>query len=631
MCGIAVVVSLNGVKSNLGETVARMCETLKHRGPNDEGYSLVGNSGVNRYFGDSTPHSVRDNLGLRVHVRHSSSEASRVALGHRRLSILDLSAAGHQPMSRANARYTLVFNGEIYNYLELRSELESRGEQFVTQSDTEVILAAYAAWGSDCFGRFNGDWAIVIYDREADEIVIARDRFGIKPLYVASLGDRFLIASEISAIRSVAPASFTVAMQEVSNYLREGDSEWRSETMYAGIYRFPKAHFVRAERTKVAAELPKKYWSCQPNLAKETFDPTVARQLARRYRELLTDAVRLRLRSDVVLGAALSGGIDSSSIVCTMHGLTGGRLAGRPLLSFSTVHPNPRDRRIDESSYIELVANRFQLESHRIAPDERTVPEQIEAVVRHWESPPDGMGIAGISTFALARSVGCVVTLDGQGADEVWAGYDGYLRGYLNSTPLRALPEAIRSLGLRRPPLKSLLLGLAERSLRAGVGGQVAERLLGALGRRPSGELNQELLTSVDEGLVNLIHYADARSMMYSIESRMPFMDHRLIEFGLSVPACYKIHDGYTKYLPRLAFEGDLPPEILWRRDKVGWAMPEQEWLSGALRSWAENEVQGSELARRFLSGRKFSALSGRLRVRFLMLAVWERVVVRAA
>jgi asparagine synthase (glutamine-hydrolysing) len=532
-------------------------------------------------------------------------------------------------MSSPDGRYWITFNGEIYNYIEIREELISLGHSFATQSDTEVIIHAYVEWGRSCVHRFNGDWAFVIFDQERFELFVSRDRFGIKPLYYFQDSTGIIFGSEIKALLANPRVTASPNIDVLEKFLISGSSEWEAETPFKGIYRFPFGHSAHIELTRGDAWIPERYWTMEANRSVERYDPSKAKAIAGAYYALLFDAVRLRLRSDVPLGCALSGGLDSSSIVYIASRIFESQNAKSELQTFSSVYVSESLKHYDESRFIDLLQEDLNFLSCRAEPSDLNVPELTAIVARQQEAPPDGLGISGIHTIGLAQRLKLKVTLDGQGADEVQAGYLHYIPTYLAGVCWRDLIAqgyALWDTGERsRAVTMMILLSIGRRIL----GDRLANCLMRGFGRNfefRSRALNDELLHSVNHGLVNLIHYSDARSMHYSIESRMPFMDHRLVEFSLSVPACYKIRNGYTKYFARLAFEGKLPDAITWRRDKMGWPAPAEEWLNGPLRAWELSVVGGSRLLERLASsGRNVGRNGITARVRRLNVALWER------
>jgi asparagine synthase (glutamine-hydrolysing) len=563
------------------------------------------------------------------------ADGSTVGFGHRRLAIVDLSPAGHQPMSYRD-RYVITYNGEIYNHVELREELQTAGHRFSTRTDTEVILAAYDLWGADCLRRFNGMWAFALLDRLAGRLLLARDRFGVKPLYLYHRPGLLLFASEIKALLPHPAFTSNPAVEAARAYLRRGPAEHLDETLFSGVVRLSSGSFIEASvEDAVAGRYDKRrYFGLTPSISDEPFDAVKASQLADRYRQILDDAVRLRLRADVKVGSALSGGLDSSSVVklANAHLRALGK-AEEMQETFSSVYRSPGLNAYDESRFIDSLARELGVRSHQTEPSAEDVRREYGHMIHAMDTPPEGSCMSGWHVFKLVAGSDVVVTLDGQGADEQLAGYFNHLvfrvaagRGVAAETwALRRVPRAARFL-----LLGTLLASLGRLGLR-GAGREISRRMPRlALGDDPYLPLNQRLATEIDTALGNLLHYSDRASMAWSVESRMPFMDYRLIEFTLTVPPAYKIHDGWTKYLARRAFDGILPDEIVWRRDKMGWPVPDRVWFDGPLAEWRRAVIAQSEFVKYVDAARVATAVSGRLShiesMRLLNLAVWHGV-----
>ncbi|KGJ93587.1 asparagine synthase (glutamine-hydrolyzing) [Colwellia psychrerythraea] len=555
MCGVAgYITSSNVDKSVLKE----MTKVLHHRGPDGSGHFY----------------------------------SSGVALGHTRLSIVDLSNAGHQPMSYMD-RYVITYNGEVYNYTEIRQELEVLGYLFNSDTDTEVILAAFDKWGVECLSKFNGMWAFVIYDKKDKIFFISRDRFGIKPLYYYRESNDFVFASEIKSIL-VNPLVKNMPNElYLEQYLLKGPKEYYTETAFESIFRFPVSSYFLGSAEELNDDFKiNQFWTFNSNLKEELFSEEKAKKYAETYYEILSDAVRLRLRADVRVGSALSGGLDSSSIVYLVNQYL--KSLGKTELqeTFSSVYKAEGTTDCDESEFIDLVAKSLNVNSHQIEPKVEDLPFKHKQVIYHMENPPEGTCMSAWHTFQLVKETGVKVTLDGQGADEQLAGYLDYVMTYLVSLKLLDFYKEFKYF-IKIPGIKKrIILSGMMVHFKAIFGKKVLKKCIKRLkGLDFYTNLNEQLEESTKHNLVNLIHYADHTSMAHSIESRMPFMDYRLIEFLSSVPATYKMHNGWTKYIARLAFDGKLPDEIVWRKDKMGWPIPEKFWFLGPLKAWIEKKI----------------------------------------
>jgi asparagine synthase (glutamine-hydrolysing) len=607
MCGIFGIWHTDGRQVDL-HALRRAVASLRHRGPDDEGYLLVDTrSGRTVLAGGE---HTRPELGLPPveHFAGVIGERFDFALGFRRLSILDLSPAGHQPMCSHDGRLWLVFNGEVYNYIELRNELESAGHTFTSGTDSEVILAAYRRWGPDCLPRFNGMWALALWDGDARTLFLARDRFGVKPLYtVTSQPGSFAFSSEIKALLASGTMPFRPRPDAVAGYVAEGrfPSHRRGETFFEGVQEVPGGHYALVDRDGRRAG---RYWWLPVDAVEES--PT--QSAVAEYRRMFTHSVRLRLRADVPVGTCLSGGLDSSSIVAvaghlmqTEHAVSLERL-GDHQQTFSAVYDD--EGRWNEREYIDRVLEHTGAAGNFVYPTLDRMLADLDSLVWHQDEPFQSTSIfAQWCVMSAARERGVTVLLDGQGADEVLAGYRPYnvwlghliMAGKLLQAAREAreirevagtstLPLFARALV---PQLPSPILRRLRRSRvsRAVSGSALNTELAGLHESRQaaSGEayedlrnLNEHLARLLlEDSLPNLLRYEDRNSMAFSIEARVPYLDYRLVEYVFTMAPHLRIHEGWTKWLHRAAFVNVLPPEIVWRRDKVGFETPEQRWF----------------------------------------------------
>jgi asparagine synthase (glutamine-hydrolysing) len=528
----------------------------------------------------------------------------------------------------------IVFNGEIYNHVELRQELRAAGYEFRSHSDTEVILRAYEAWGSECLSRFNGMFAFVLFDPRRRRLFIARDRFGVKPLYLWRFPGGLAFASEIKAFLADPRFVVTPDKAQLSSYLDKGPSEFKIDTPYRGVVRIPPSSFIEGDLDDVVSGrcTISTWWRLEPTASNERWNEASALKHAERYVELLDSAVELRLRADVPVGSALSGGLDSTSVVWLIarQAVAQGR-AGRQA-TFSSVYRSPGNEHCDESPYIERVATLLGVQMNTIEPRPLDVPTEHARMIWAMDTPPESTLMSSWHTFKLAQRTGIKVTLDGQGADEQLAGYKTYLAIEMASRGLRAVGElpALLRVHERRVALGAVGATMA-RPIAAVLGGVLGARRSRVLEQLGMG-LNAALAQDCFHGLSNLIHYADRTSMAFGVESRMPFLDYRLAEFLAALPSCYKIHDGWTKHIARRAFDGKLPAEIVWRKDKMGWPIPEQTWESGPLAQWfaapRSAVAQMDELGVGTAFRRALASPTIATRVRALNLHAWRRTFV---
>lgn len=594
MCGIVGIVSNNKINKT---TIKNMLNKIVHRGP--DGFGIY--------------------------------EGNSFIFGHRRLSIVDLSETANQPMVY-KSRYIITYNGEIYNHVELKAELEKKGYIFNTNSDTEVVMASYDFWGVECLNKFNGMWAFVIYDLKNDKFFISRDRFGKKPFYYYQDKNTFVFASEIKSILEYL-ANFSINYSFLDDYLKHGAREYIKETAFKDIYRFDFASYFEGNLQDLLCNFKeKKFWELRPNLKIEKFDEEKAKIYASQYYELLEDAVRIRLRADVKVGSALSGGLDSSSIVYLMNNIL--KKQGREELqeTFSSVYKSQGTQHCDESKFINILASKLKVHSNQIEPAEKNIPAEHRKVIYMMENPPESSCMSGWHTFKLAASTDIKVTLDGQGADEQLGGYFDYITSYISSLNLLdIIREALlyfKIPNVKKYVIRGTLLGV----FRNFFGDKALKFILKNIIKKDFEiNLNKKLSQDIFGNLITLIHYSDHVSMGNSIESRMPFMDYRLVEFLASIPACYKMRNGWTKYLARLAFDKKLPDEIVWRRDKMGWPIPEDHWFRGNLKSWFMETISNSELVKRYNIDvdYEFNTKNITNLIRYLNIAIFESVFLK--
>ncbi len=524
-------------------------------------------------------------------------------LGHTRLAILDLSEAAHQPMLTPDGRYALAFNGEIYNYVELREQLEANGHNIISSGDSEVILHAYEQWGPDCVTRFNGMWAFAICDLRTNEVFCSRDRFGVKPLYVAETQHGFAFASEIKALLAVDRSLAVPNEAAIYRFLHSGLIDEDDATFFRGIRQLPPSHSML-----VAPDGSRRMWRHYDVAAAALAHEVEMRTASEQLRDLMTDAVRLRLRADVPVGTCLSGGIDSSTIV----GLAD-RLMDRRVSTFTSIYP---DTDSDESSFARDAASLFRTDAHWVEPRREDFFELLPRIVWHQDEPTAAPGIYS-QWHVMRLAHGKVkVLLDGQGGDEVFAGYTGYYADYAASLlhdvvrgRVGRLRQVVNEYGEIRAQLggRSPLLAAARtrapnwlravyrtaRRLEGGSAGVIDPAFAGRVAQtmRPPSRpdamrdpLNSNLVDSlVRASIPALLHYEDRNSMAFSIEARTPFLDYRLVEFGLALPYWAKIRGWETKVVLREAMRDILPSSILERRDKKGYPTPLAEWLRRGL------------------------------------------------
>jgi len=607
MCGIFAWLPPLGMESDFPRAARDMFAALAERGPDDRGFLTF----------DAQGHLAGSELGP------ASGPAGPPALlmGQTRLAIIDLSPTGHQPMLSSDGRYALIFNGDIYNYLELRRELEAEGLVFRTRTDTEVLLAALARWGPDALNRLEGMFALAMFDTQKKTIFCARDVFGIKPLYWSRPGPRaFALASELPALLSFPGQERRLDWPAAYNYLAGGIADVGESCLVAGVRQLPPGHWLKVD-LEGRVEGPAPYFTfALPEPLKISFD-----EAAEETRRLFLKSVKLHLRADVPIGVALSGGIDSTSVAYAVRHIQ----PEAALKTFSFVAPG---HAVSEEPWVDLATADLNAEAYKVTatPDElfRDLPHLIARLGEPFGSTSI---YAQYRVFKLARESGVVVTLDGQGADEMLAGYFGYThlrlltllgQGRLRLAlkvlknhagwPNRSAAGIVKRLASLMLPakLKSFSRALKSFGRAMNEGGfsrpwlnmkAVREReliewpLMSPQVPSSPDKLRRGLVSQLTwAGLPGLLRHGDRNSMTFSIESRVPFCNRDLAAFLLSLPENYLVTDeGLTKAVFRRAMRGLVPNAILDRRDKIGFETPEKEWFMGRS-SWVEENLASS-------------------------------------
>lgn len=570
MCGIAGII---GRTADLG-AIFTMTRVQAHRGPDDHGHLFVGP--------DTAEFQRDEGAGL-------PAGSYFAALGHLRLSILDCSEGARQPMHLTDGKDWISYNGEIYNYVELRAELQELGFSFRTTGDTEVLLAAYRAWGTECFNRFNGMWAVIIWDEKNGRFVLSRDRFGVKPLHYATSNGALYLSSEIKGITSATDVARTANRAAIFEYLKFGTVNHSNETFFEHIHAFPPGHFAIIDPEAPTQMSPQRFWDFS---ASQTQGISQAEADAE-FTRLLGSAVDIRMRSDVPVGSCLSGGLDSSAIV----GLAA-KGQGDNFHTFTSCFDDPR---FDERRWAELVNAQMQTQAHYVMPDQKAFIDDLDKLIWHQEEPFTTASIfAQWCIMREARRAGIPVLLDGQGADEVLCGYRKFTVYYLR--------DLLRQ--KRFGKLASELLALLRRGDRGLLNLNDAQRYLPAWLRKAAGKDSRHYLneaaqieyattqsriagkSSVGErqkldinhfSVPSLLRYEDRNSMAFSIESRVPFLDYRLVDWAIGLPTGIKISNGQSKAILRRAMRGTAPDEVLDRRDKMGFVTPQKVWMEEQL------------------------------------------------
>lgn len=610
MCGIAGFI-LDEINPQAADWLTVMTQRLYHRGPDDGGAVVFGMNG------DPV---VQRQLERRDKTVDWSYVPVKLGLGARRLAVVDRSAAGHQPMSSDDGRVWLVYNGEIYNHAVLRSELQQRGMHFQGHCDTEVLMAAYRAWGCECFGRLEGMWAAVIVDWAAGRMVLSRDRFGIKPLYVSRFNAGMAFASEIKSLLVLPGALQGVNEARLRDFLCGGRVDHTDDTLFENIWAAPTGCWIeldlRGRGAMHAGGSVHRYWRPQ-------YEWTDVSDAAQRVKRSLSESVTAHLQGDVPIGSCLSGGLDSSAIVSLAQRQRSERAENSFHLTQHTFTASLPNSELDETGYAKTVVETFpDLQHHLIEPTPQRLINDIDTLMWHQEQPFGSPSIyMQWEVMRLAREVDVTVLLDGQGGDELFCGYEGYIPAYLAhllrrgrlSAFWREYHAAKRSHFRNGHLLKhtaAAMLTEARRSqwrFRSYMRQQPwlirdlfsADELPGmcrVLELKPADDISGTWRTPVlashlwtvllRESLPSLLRFEDRNSMAFSIEARVPFLARDVVELAMRLPTGEKIDNGELKVVLRKALCDIAPNAVLERRDKIGFTAPTSEWMRGGLRDW---------------------------------------------
>lgn len=569
MCGIFGVISDTAI---INSQLLKVSDVIKHRGPDDEGYLLI-NKSNNEFIiakGNDTIKEIEAN-----HINQCGSYDT--AFLHRRLSIIDLSPKGHQPMNYSDGNLWILLNGEIYNYIEIKKELTEKGYKFQTMSDTEVVLAAYKEWGEDCVLKFNGMWAFVIWDRIHNKYFLSRDRVGIKPLFYYNKNQKFIFCSEIKGILTYLNNELVLNEKQIYEFLLKGQIYVgeSNETIYEDVYQLmPGTNLIKKD-----GEIEtKKYWDLKLSVNKFSFGENVER-----FKELFRQSIEFMLRSDVEVGTCLSGGLDSSSLVSFAS-----KEFNKTFSTFSAIWPGYK---CDESFFVDKLNMKYFCHSNAFTPKLDNILENFDKVIWHQEIPLSGSSLmAQWFVMEKAKRENIKVLLDGQGADEILSGYPVYLIPYINemiySFKWNELFRYYQSLKNNNYSVKRML-GIQKHKIFhiTKFAFPIKKNLQSKYSfktkyPRPHlcNFLPEYLVDQIEKtNLPELLHFEDRNSMGNSIESRVPYLDHNLIEFAVNIPTEQKIHGALTKTILREAMKPYLPEEIYKRTDKIGFSTPIEE------------------------------------------------------
>lgn len=582
MCGIAGFFSSNIRLPLCGVEAA--CRLMRHRGPDDEGFVALSLNGLGHFRGLDTV------VELNHLPRLENLSETQLLLGHRRLSIIDLSVDGHQPLVDASSRYAMVFNGEIFNYLELRAELETQGCVFHTHSDTEVVLQAWIHWGRAAFNKFNGMWAIAIWDQMDRRLILCRDRFGVKPLYIARQHGALYFSSEMKTLLAWPGLAFEPSQSAISNYLDACLLNHSVGTFWTGIEELPPGSWL--EINGEGREASGLYWLFEPH--EIAYCPEEAEE---KFAALFEDSIRLRMRSDVEVGTLLSGGLDSNTIVAGLYKL--GLIEPGKFKSFSAIFS---EEQFSEEQYIRATLSKIPLAPYMIRPDPNDLRDDLKKLLYHIEEPFRSLSV--YSQFKIYQRMHTdtrvKVVLNGQGADEMFGGYTGHYF-YL----FAQLVKRKQYIGV----LDEMRRFASGRGLSyINIAKQFARTWLSVRGN--SDCFSSRLFSEVrSTPLREYLKYDDRTSMSASVEARTPFLDYRLVEFAFSLPMEFKIHKFENKKIERNYARKFVPTVIVNRQDKMGFVSPQEIWQKRELAPWFDQTFERIKQHKTYFPGAHAASL----------------------
>ncbi len=581
MCGLLFRIKKSKFsKQDVREITASLMR-VNHRGPDGEGIifldSQTGKSWILKT--DETPNEISADGS----VESFPEGVFDVCMGHRRLSIIDLSTNGHQPMNDDSGNW-IIFNGEIYNYVEVRNELKNLGHKFRTETDTEVIHKAYLQWGTKCLPKFNGMWAFILWDNNRKSFFISNDRFGVKPLYYISDNQELIVTSEIKQFFDFKGKIGNLNRENLQIFLDQGHLDFDQTTMYSNVQRYPPGHYSFISQNGRNNYLNGKdllpFYSLPTSVNNKISEDDAINQ----FRELLYSSVKLRLRADVPIGFALSGGLDSSAVLYTSRNIFKDQKQDFKVKTFSSIFPGLEG---DESKFINIVSEDLKCDATFVNPLTDFNVDDFEKHIYHEETPLQTTAFfAQWSVDALVKKNGFKILLVGQGADEVFAGYHHhfyrYCRQLIMSGKIKKYLGLLRQYaqikGKNADQLHRIIVNEVKLALRMKMGLSAMDSSLQKKWNSASTLIDLMKLDFSEYMLPTYLRSDDHDAMAHSIETRHPFMDYRIVDFGFSLPDNFRIREGWQKWIIRQSMY-ELPEPIRFRKDKKGFSTPQEIWM----------------------------------------------------
>ncbi len=645
MCGITGYVNLKKKIDN--KLFAKMNNIIKHRGPDDEGYVLINQKKIINASGEDTADILK---GKYRNINEIPNDYN-IILGHRRLSILDLSEKGHQPMQDETGNIQVVFNGEIYNYIEIRNELKEKGYIFHTNCDTEVIVNSYKEWGTNCINKFNGMWAFAIYDKGQSKIFCSRDRFGIKPFYYYFDEEKIIFSSEIKQIIEDKSIKRIANDRVVFNYLFYGKDDYNEETFFKSIFSLRPSHNLEIKldfNNKSFETKIYRYYDIKRKKVQNSEQINI-----KELNDELERSIKYRLRSDIPVGSCLSGGLDSSSIVTKACKELEKEQKNKTFETFTSCYDeNPE---IDERYYSKKVVEFSKCKENLVFPNKQNLMEDIENVIWHQDSPFPSLSIyAQWCVMRKANEKKIKVLLDGQGGDETFLGYERYVV-FLLKDNLRKfkliqffknykLYKNSYNLSLRR--LIQFFIYFSNNNHWLYLTKYIKNKKSDCLNKeffkkhkknrdyainisfKDWFELQRTEINSLN--LIPLLRYEDRNSMAFSIETRLPFLDYKLVEKDMEIPLGQKIKNGYTKNILREVMKNEMDEEVVFRKNKLGFEVPQKNWIDQLDDNYIYTFINNMKTKKYFneeaIKDIFKKKINDNMRWKFLSLEIWIKV-----